>query len=47
MKPIENPMQHELVSVPFEQIDGWISAPRAPGLGVEVDEQVLQKYRFV
>jgi L-alanine-DL-glutamate epimerase-like enolase superfamily enzyme len=46
MKPIPNPMQDELVKDPFKQVDGWISVPRAPGLGVEVDENVLQKYRF-
>jgi L-alanine-DL-glutamate epimerase-like enolase superfamily enzyme len=46
MKPIPNPMQHELVKEPFRQEGGWISVPRAPGLGVEVEEQVLEKYRF-
>ena len=46
MKPIPNPMQDELVREPFRQVDGWISVPRAPGLGVEVDDNVLQKYRF-
>ena len=46
MKPIPNPMQDELVSEPFRHVDGWITVPRAPGLGVEVDETVLQKYHF-
>ena len=46
MKPIENPMQHELTAEPFGQQDGWVNVPRRPGLGVEVDEQVLQKYRL-
>lgn len=46
MKPIESPMQHELVRHPFRQEEGWIGVPRAPGLGVEVDEQVLRKYRL-
>ncbi|HLI14807.1 MAG TPA: mandelate racemase/muconate lactonizing enzyme family protein [Acidimicrobiales bacterium] len=46
LKPIENPMQHELVDEPFSQTDGWISVPRRPGLGVEVKESVLEKYRF-
>lgn len=46
MKPIENPMQHELVSQPFRQFDGWIEVPKSPGLGVEVDVAVLHKYRL-
>jgi L-alanine-DL-glutamate epimerase-like enolase superfamily enzyme len=39
-------MQDELVSEPFRQDDGWITVPRRPGLGVDVDEKVLQKYRL-
>jgi L-alanine-DL-glutamate epimerase-like enolase superfamily enzyme len=46
MKPIENPMQDELVVTPFKQKDGWIDVPMKPGLGVEVKESVLAKYRF-
>jgi D-galactarolactone cycloisomerase len=46
LKPDENPMQHELVEQPFAQRDGWIDVPRAPGLGVEVRESVLEKYRL-
>lgn len=46
MKPIENPMQHELVVHPFAQVNGWIDVPMSPGLGVEVNESVLRKYRF-
>lgn len=46
MKPIENPMQHELVRQPFQQADGWIDVPRSPGLGIDVDEHVLVKYRL-
>lgn len=46
LKPIENPMQHELVSDPFVQQGGWISVPSKPGLGVDVRESVLEKYRF-
>ncbi len=46
MKPIENPMQDELVVSPFKQKDGWIDVPKAPGLGIEVREDVVAKYRF-
>jgi len=27
-----------------EIIDGWIEAPTAPGLGIEVDEELIEKY---
>ena len=46
LKPLENPMQDELVVTPFKQQDGWIDVPMAPGLGVEVLEDVVEKYRF-
>lgn len=47
MKPIENPMQHELVAEPFGQSNGLIEVPAGPGLGIEIDESVLHKYRLV
>ena len=46
LKPLPSPMQHELVRTPIEQRDGWVAPPDAPGLGVEVDETVVQRYRF-
>lgn len=46
MKPINNPMQHELAAEPFRAVDGWIDVPAKPGLGVEVNEAVLQKYHL-
>ena len=46
LKPIENPMQHELVDEPFWHTDGFIDAPTKPGLGIEVKEAVVQKYRM-
>jgi L-alanine-DL-glutamate epimerase-like enolase superfamily enzyme len=45
-KPLRNPMQHELVSQPFEQKDGWIYPPSdKPGLGIEINEDVVNRYR--
>jgi L-alanine-DL-glutamate epimerase-like enolase superfamily enzyme len=46
LKPVPSPMQHELVRNPIEQVDGWVSPPEGPGLGVEVDESVVARYRF-
>lgn len=47
MKPAPSPMQHELVYEPFEVQDGTIAVPDQPGLGVEVNEDVVRKYLFV
>ena len=44
LKPEPSPMQHELVAVPFEQVDGYLAVPTAPGLGVDVDESVVRRY---
>ena len=46
LKPIENPMQHELVTNPICHKDGWIYAPEGPGLGVEVIEKTVEKYNL-
>jgi L-alanine-DL-glutamate epimerase-like enolase superfamily enzyme len=45
-KPIENPMQHELVNEPLTPVEGFASVPTRPGLGIEIDESVLEKYRL-
>ena len=44
-KPLENPMQHELVDNPVLHRDGWVLPPSGPGLGIEVDESVVDRYR--
>jgi L-alanine-DL-glutamate epimerase-like enolase superfamily enzyme len=46
LKPIENPMQHELVDTPFAHKGGWINVPTSPGLGIEVNERVVRKFEF-
>jgi L-alanine-DL-glutamate epimerase-like enolase superfamily enzyme len=45
LKPLANPMQHELVADPFGHVDGWVLPPTGPGLGIVVDEAVLKRYR--
>lgn len=45
VKPLRNPMQHDLVVTPFDQIDGWVHPPRGPGLGIEVVEEVVDGFR--
>ncbi len=46
LKPVPSPMQDELVTEPIHQVDGWVQVPAGPGLGVEVDEAVVRRYRF-
>ncbi len=45
-KPHESPMQHELVNDPWVQEDGYLGVRDKPGLGVEVREDMVQKYLF-
>ena len=45
-KPHESPMQHELVADPWVQQAGWLAVRQQPGLGVEVREDIVQKYVF-
>lgn len=45
-KPLENPMQHELVTTPVTHQNGWVYPPAGgPGLGIEVREDVVERYR--
>lgn len=45
LKPLRNPMQHDLVAEPFEHVNGWLYPPTRPGLGIEVIEEVVDRYR--
>ena len=44
-KPLPNPMQHELVGEPLGHVDGWVYPPTGIGLGIEVDEEVVEHFR--
>ena len=45
-KPHESPMQHELVADPWVQEEGYLEVREKPGLGVEVKEEIVEKYLF-
>ena len=45
-KPHESPMQHELVTDPWVQKNGYLEVRSKPGLGVDVREEVVKKYTF-
>lgn len=44
-KPLRNPMQHDLVEKPLTPERGWALPPSAPGLGIDVIEAVVDRYR--
>ena len=46
-KPHESPMKHELVSDPWIQEDGSLHVRDKPGLGVDVLDEVVEKYLFL
>jgi L-alanine-DL-glutamate epimerase-like enolase superfamily enzyme len=42
----QGPLSRELVKEPLSLRDGYLAVPNGPGLGVEVNEQVIEKYRI-
>lgn len=40
----ENPFREEVVSKPIKVEEGFVQVPKAPGLGVEVLEEVIRRY---
>lgn len=39
-----HPFRQHLIAQPLEQHDGWLQVPDRPGLGVEVDRDILRRY---
>ena len=42
---VRNPIQHELYTGGTEMRDGYVHIPDAPGFGVEVNWDCVEKYR--
>jgi len=40
----ENPFRDQLVTRPVQIKDGFTDVPTGPGLGIEVDEDVVKRY---
>jgi len=40
-----HPFRQQLITQPIGLVDGWVPIPTGPGLGVDVDRSVLEKYR--
>jgi len=46
LKPLRNPMQHDLVTDPIDHVEGWVYPPSGrPGLGIDIQEDVVDRYR--
>jgi L-alanine-DL-glutamate epimerase-like enolase superfamily enzyme len=45
VKPLPNPMQHQLARQPITSQAGHLTKLDGPGLGVEIDEAVVARYR--
>ena len=43
----ENPLREDLITPKFDFINGRLDIPDKPGLGIDIDEGVLAKYRIV
>jgi L-alanine-DL-glutamate epimerase-like enolase superfamily enzyme len=41
---VENPFRSELMAKRVELLDGHVTVPTSPGLGVEIDEERLTFY---
>jgi L-alanine-DL-glutamate epimerase-like enolase superfamily enzyme len=42
----ESGIRKEILTRPFEQIDGYVEVPQLPGLGIELNPEVVRKYGF-
>jgi L-alanine-DL-glutamate epimerase-like enolase superfamily enzyme len=42
----QGPLSRQLAKQPLALVDGYLDVPNAPGLGVEVDERVIDEYRI-
>ena len=41
----DNPLRRDLAAAPFRPVGGFVRMPDAPGLGVELNEQAIERYR--
>jgi D-galactarolactone cycloisomerase len=40
----ENALRTELARTPIRHVEGMVSVPRGPGLGIEIDRAILERY---
>ena len=39
-----DPARDELLTEPFRVVDGFLEVPKGPGLGVELNEEIVERY---
>jgi L-alanine-DL-glutamate epimerase-like enolase superfamily enzyme len=42
----QGPLSREMVREPIRMTDGWVDVPCGPGLGVEVNDETIERYRI-
>jgi L-alanine-DL-glutamate epimerase-like enolase superfamily enzyme len=42
----QGPLSRAMVKTPLKMTDGYVPVPTGPGLGLEVNEETLEKYRI-
>lgn len=40
----EHPFRQAVITEPLEHVDGWVTIPQGPGLGIEVDRKALAEF---
>ena len=40
-----HPFRHELIEEPVRLVDGWVTVPDGPGLGIEVRRETVERFR--
>jgi L-alanine-DL-glutamate epimerase-like enolase superfamily enzyme len=43
---VQNPIRDDLLAKPIQLVDGWVTIPDGPGLGVEIDRAALERFRI-
>jgi L-rhamnonate dehydratase len=41
----DSPLRRDLLQEPFTVVDGWVAIPEKPGLGIDVNPELIAKYR--
>jgi hypothetical protein len=41
------PLSDEILTEPLEIEQGYLVVPEGPGLGIDIDERVIEKYPFI
>jgi D-galactarolactone cycloisomerase len=39
-----HPFREQLTDTPMRQREGWVEIPRKPGLGIEIDRDVIKRF---